>query len=185
MSMPPAERYSTANRVFHWVTALMMLVILILGWIMQPGKDGPEMAPLWEWHKSLGVLVLFITAARIVWRRFDPPPPPLPGYSGVGQGLATATHILFFVALIWMPLTGYVYSTAGGHPPILFDLIQTPALVAKDKALSATAKWLHLLTQWPIYGLILLHLGGVFYHVSVRRDGLLDRMLPPQDRRPH
>ncbi len=34
--------------------------------------------------------------------------------------------------------------------------------------------------QWIVYGLIGLHLAGVSFHLIVKRDGLLARMLPPQ-----
>ncbi|MDX3911693.1 MAG: cytochrome b [Sphingobium sp.] len=173
-------RYSGAQRIFHWVTALAMLVILVLGWIMQPGKDGPEMATLWEIHKTFGVLVFLITAARLVWRHYDPPPPAPPGQPDWDHKLANMTYAVFFLALLWFPATGYVYSTAGGHPPILFGMMPTPQLLPIDKEVAAWGKSLHRLSQWPLYALILLHLAGVFYHVSVRRDGMLDRMLPAQ-----
>jgi cytochrome b561 len=35
--------------------------------------------------------------------------------------------------------------------------------------------------QWAVYALILLHVGATARHAAVRRDGVLNRMLPPQD----
>src|ERR1700733_10214720 len=43
------------------------------------------------------------------------------------------------------------------------------------------AKVLHLLGQWGVYTLVGLHVGATVWHVAIRRDGLLDRMIPPQD----
>jgi cytochrome b561 len=31
-----------------------------------------------------------------------------------------------------------------------------------------------------VYGLIVLHVAATVWHVAVRRDGMLERMLPPQ-----
>jgi cytochrome b561 len=35
--------------------------------------------------------------------------------------------------------------------------------------------------QWAVYALILLHVAGTAWHVSIRRDGALERMLPEQN----
>jgi cytochrome b561 len=181
-AMPAAtrfERYDGLHQLMHWGTAVMMLVIIVLGWIMHIGPDSPAMFPLWEWHKTLGLFVLVATAFRLVWRVIAPPPPPLPGQPRWDHRLAQCTYALFFATLIWLPVTGYVFSTAAGYPPKLFNLIPTPALFAKNAEIEALAQWLHLSSQWLIYGLILLHLAGVVYHVAIVRDRTLDRMLPP------
>ncbi len=39
----------------------------------------------------------------------------------------------------------------------------------------------HLLGQWAVYALIILHVVATAWHVGWRRDGVLDRMLPAQD----
>jgi cytochrome b561 len=172
------KRYGGLHQLIHWVTAVMMLVIIVLGWIMHVQPDSPALYPLWEWHKTLGLFVLVITAFRLVWRLIAPPPPPLAGQPRWDHRLAQCTYALFFAALIGMPVTGYMLSTAGGYPPTLFNLIPTPAFFGKDPEIEAVAHWLHLTSQWLIYGLILLHLAGVVYHVAIVRDRTLDRMLP-------
>jgi cytochrome b561 len=40
----------------------------------------------------------------------------------------------------------------------------------------------HLAAQWLLYVAIVLHLLGTLWHIVVLRDGVLDRMLPPQSR---
>lgn len=174
----PVQRYGGLYQLMHWVTAVVMLVVIVLGWVMHVQPDSPALYPLWEWHKTLGLFVLIITAIRLVWRLIALPPPPLPGQPAWDHRLAQCTYALFFTALIGMPVTGYLLSTAGGYPPTLFNLIPTPALFGKDPKIEAVAHWLHLKSQWLIYGLILLHLAGVVYHVAIVRDRTLDRMLP-------
>jgi hypothetical protein len=41
---------------------------------------------------------------------------------------------IFFLALFWMPITGFLTSYSGGHPIKLFDLIPTPDFLPRDKA---------------------------------------------------
>ena len=79
-----------------------------------------------------------------------------------------------------MPVTGYLQS-ADGRPVSYFGLFNLPEL-PKNKALGDVADVLHVLGQWALYTLVGLHVGATVWHVAIRRDGLLDRMLPPQDR---
>jgi cytochrome b561 len=54
----------------------------------------------------------------------------------------------------------------------------------QDDAVSQATLAIHLVGQWLVYALIVLHLLGTVWHVVVRRDGTLERMLPPQGRAP-
>ena len=174
------KRYSAQNQLFHWASALLMTVVIILGWIIATGGPTPTMLPLWEWHKTLGLVVLLITVARIIWRWIDGPPS-APGHQPVwDRRLSHATYIALFAVMILMPVSGYLMSSAAGHPPKLFDVIQTPALIAPDKSLQNLAGAIHIIGQFFVYFLILLHLAGIVYHIAIVRDGMLDRMLPKQ-----
>jgi len=132
----------------------------------------------------LGGIVLAITAFRIVWRFLDPPPPYTPMIAAWDQALAHLVYWLFFAALLWMPITGLLTSTYGGHATRLFNLIPTPLLLPKNKRLSDLFSALHLAGQWAVYALIVLHLAGVTLHLLGRRDGVLGRMLPPHATEP-
>ena len=59
----------------------------------------------------------------------------------------------------------------------LFDISALP----KNKTLGDFANVLHVTGQWGLYALVSLHVAATVWHVAIRRDGLLNRMLPPQD----
>jgi len=172
-------RYSRLNQALHWTTAVCMFAILPLAWVMVNSKPGAAYRDaLFNWHKTLGAIVLLVTAYRIVWRFFDPPPPYPPGVAAADRTLAHIAYWLFFALLIFMPVTGYLGSAFGGHPLKLFNWIPTPQPVAPDKAMAEFLISLHLAGQWAVYTLIALHLGAVLIHVIWGRDGVLGRMLP-------
>jgi cytochrome b561 len=178
-------KYSPMNQALHWITALCMLAILPLAWVMTNAKEGtPFSTALFNWHKTLGGIVLIVTAIRIVWRFRDPPPPYPAAVAAWDRMLAHIVYWLFFAVLIWMPVTGFLTSTYGGHATKLFNAVPTPLLLPKDKDLSGIFGTLHGLGQWAVYALIGLHLSAVAFHLIWRRDGVLGRMLPPNAAEP-
>jgi cytochrome b561 len=173
------RRYSSLNQAPHWITAGCMFAILPLAWVMTNMKpDAAYREDLFNWHKTLGVIVLFITAFRAIWRAFDGPPPYPQRVAFWERRLAHAAYWIFFLVLFWMPITGFLTSYSGGHPIKLFDLVPTSDLLPRDKAWAAFFDSLHLAGQWAIYALIVLHLAAITLRTVCRRTGILGRMLP-------
>ncbi len=172
-------RYSAANQALHWITALCMFAILPLAWVMTDSeKFTPARAAMYNWHKTLGIIVLIVTAFRIVWRFIDKPPKYPPVVAAWNRGLAHATYGLFYLTLLWMPITGFIMSTSEGHATKLFNVIPTPLLWGKNEKLADQFGALHAYGQWAVYALILLHVAAVALHLIWSKDGVLGRMLP-------
>ena len=179
------RRYSSVNQWLHWITAGCMFAILPLAWVMTNAKEGTAFSELlYNWHKTLGAIVLGVTAYRIVWRFIDKPPPYPPIVERWTRALAQAVYGLFFLTLLWMPITGFIMTEFEGYPTKLFNLIPTPQLWPKNEHWADVFNYLHALGQWFVYGLIVLHIGGVIFHLMFRRDGVLGRMLPPHSGEP-
>jgi cytochrome b561 len=77
-----------------------------------------------------------------------------------------------------MPLSGYVGLAAAGKPVSLFGIVPIPLLAPQSGRLSQAAIALHLCGEFMIYGLVALHVGAALMHGFIRRDGILERMLP-------
>ena len=69
-----------------------------------------------------------------------------------------------------------------GRRVCYFGLLSIPGF-AKNEAVDQFTTGLHLAGQWAVYTLVLLHVAATAWHVAIRRDALLSRMLPPQDSR--
>src|SRR5689334_22405475 len=138
-------RYSNANQAMHWLTAACMFAILPLGWVMVNASEKlPFRGSLFNWHKTLGAVVLIVTAIRIIWRFVDPPPPYPPRVAAWDRVLAHLVYWLFFAGMIFMPVTGLLLTLYGTHPVKLFDLVATPQFLAPDKGLADLFTTLHL-----------------------------------------
>ena len=176
----PTTRYTATAQWLHWVTALLILATIPIAWQMIEMKPGiPERAAYFAAHKSIGVTVLLLAAARLIWRRRHSAPPFPPSTPRWVARAAKANHVLLYCVLLAMPVSGYLQSATNGHPVNYFGLFELP-LLPQDEAVSRTFLAIHRIGQWPLYALIVLHVLGAAWHVVMLRDGSLDRMLPPQ-----
>ena len=63
---------------------------------------------------------------------------------------------------------------------IVLNALITLPLLPENKPLAEAAGKMHEATQWALYALVALHVLATSWHVGVRRDGALHRMLPKQ-----
>lgn len=174
-------RYNPTAQALHWLTSLLVLAVLPLAWVAVSLPPTPAKGTMFTLHKSVGLTILAIVAARIVWRALHPAPPD-PNTPRALLLLARVNHWLLYLVFLVMPISGYLLSAWSGRATSYFGLFTIPGL-PQNEAAQRTAEAVHLLGQWAVYAVVLLHLAGTAWHLVVRRDGLLARMLPVQDGR--
>jgi len=148
--------------------------------VMMSVPKGLEQDWMMVFHRSLGVTIFAAAVLRLAWRSTHPAPPSLSGVPRVTELISEVTHWLLHALLLLMPITGYLQS-ADDRPVSCFGLFNLAEL-PRNKPLGHVAQVVHLAGQWVIYALVGLHVAATVWHVAIRRDGLLNRMIPPQDR---
>ncbi|MGB1540131.1 MAG: cytochrome b, partial [Rickettsiales bacterium] len=64
-----SNRYHPAQRVMHWLMAVLILGMIAIGWYMHGLERESELRPiLYGLHKSTGVLVLMLFSIRVILR---------------------------------------------------------------------------------------------------------------------
>ncbi|AWN40587.1 cytochrome b [Methylobacterium durans] len=176
---PARLRYTATQQALHWITAALVLAVLPLAWIAESlARDAPAKGTMFVLHKSVGLTILAIVIARIVWRMIHPAPPH-PATPAALTILGRLNHGLLYAIFLVMPVSGYLLSALAGRDTPYFWLFTVPGL-AKDEALQPIFKQVHLVGQWAVYALVVLHVLATAWHVAIRRDGLHERMLPAQ-----
>ncbi|MBU1540880.1 MAG: cytochrome b [Alphaproteobacteria bacterium] len=180
----PRNRYSTVSLTLHWLIAALVVsqVLLIMA---HDATEGPISREFVQIHKSVGLGILVLTLGRIGWRIANPAIP-LPDEMPRWQRLlARATHILFYVVLIGMPLGGWAASSAAGREIVWFGLFEWPLLpIGGGREAAGQLMDMHELGAKALYVLIILHVAGALKHHFVDRDNVLHRMIPWIPRRP-
>lgn len=177
--MPIVTGYRPAARILHWLSALLVLATIPAGVIMvQEGLSRPLQNGLYMFHKNIGVVILLLVLARLAYRVANPPPPLPAGLPALQANIARSVHLLLYLFLIIMAVSGYVRVVAGGFPLEVWDALGVPRLVAESTVLADQAKAVHAFARYGLVALIALHIGAAVYHGVVRKDGIVSRMWP-------
>lgn len=167
--------YDAVAKSFHWLVAALIAAQFATELI--PNEWASEEA-LASWHVSIGPSILALMLLRLVWRLTHRPPPAPADLPPGLRVLSRATHWAFYVLLIALPLLGWTAASGFGATPYLFGVIPLPALIDKDKPTAEAIGGAHGLLAWALLAVIALHVAGALYHATVKRDGVVGRMLP-------
>ncbi|AUX93050.1 cytochrome b [Mixta gaviniae] len=162
----------------HWLVALAVYGMFALGlWMVTLGYYDTWYHKAPELHKSVGMVLFAVMILRVIWRFISPPPTPLASYSPLVRYSATAAHLLLYLLLFAIFITGYLISTGEGQPIDIFGLLSAPAVINADATQIDLAGDIHLWLAWSVVILSLLHGLAALKHHFIDRDITLKRML--------
>ena len=97
----PAARYSWQAIALHWVLAVLIIGMLVLGYSLEDiPRNTPARGFYVNLHKSFGVLALVLVLVRLGWR-FSHKPPPLEASMPRWQVVAAAwSHRLLYLCIL-------------------------------------------------------------------------------------
>jgi cytochrome b561 len=95
-----------------------MFAVIPLGWHMTMlARNDPHRESWYTVHESIGLTILALAVLRLGWR-WCYPPPPLPGTMATAERfVATLRHRLLHPVLLFMPVSGYLFSWRPTHSP--------------------------------------------------------------------
>lgn len=176
-----APTYSATARTFHWLTVVLLAILVPVGFIMADRMEsdigGPLTEALYSTHKSLGFVVLLLTVARLGYRLARGAPPDEPTRTGWQRMVSHATHWLLYALLLGVPLAGWV-AVSYYDARVLFGLVALPRITPVDQDVAQLVFEAHKAGAFLILALIALHLAGALRHHFLLKDGVLRRMLP-------
>lgn len=167
-------RYSHGAATFHWLTVVLILIQLYLGFQFSDMPRGPARMEVFAWHKTVGATILIVTLLRLGYRLINPPPPYPSDLPRWDRFLAVWSHRIVYALLIALPLTGLIAVSErakDGWVDLLWGL-RLPAL-----RLGEGFGDVHEILVFTTIALLVLHVAAGIYHM-VRRDHASGRMPP-------
>jgi cytochrome b561 len=174
----PLKSYDPVLKAFHWSTLLLIAAAYVAIWGSYAVATKELEAFLTHMHRSLGVTVFVLTVFRLGWR-WRARIPSLPADLPVIQKVAArvAEYVLYALLLI-QPILGILYINARGRRVDVFFLGELPPIVGPDKMFAKQAIAAHDIVAYVLLTFIALHAAAALFHHFVRRDDVLNGMLP-------
>jgi len=168
------KKYNTPAVVLHWLVALLIIGLLIVGWLMTDLEKGSDLRKqVYNLHKSFGLIVFVLVLTRIYWRLISRVPEPVEKNRYLA-GLAHVAHLLIYILIAFVPLLAL---TAGSFNRG-FDFF----IWHWDPVFSIDKEWAHALMHWhgllaySLASLVGFHVLAALWHQFIRRDHIFRRM---------
>jgi cytochrome b561 len=171
-----ANSFGLFSRLLHWTMALAVIAMLALGTVI--ANMQPDLSTLWLYglHKTIGIIILSLVVIRLIWHRISPPPPPIGAASAWETRAARAAHVLFYILLIAIPLSGWFASSATGIDVMLFDRWVLPPIAPVSELWEKRGFAVHGVLTKALFGLIIIHVLAALKR-QIEGDGTLTRMI--------
>ena len=174
------KSYGWITITLHWLQATGIIFMFGLGLYMV------ELTYYDAWykgsldlHKSLGICLMLVWVAMVVWRNLNPRPRPEPAPAHELLA-AKAMHWVLYLVIAALLITGYLISTADGRSIEVFELFSVPALPAFVENQETVVGDIHEILAWTLAACVAVHFLAALKHHFLDRDKTLRRMLRPQ-----
>lgn len=181
-----SKSYDAFAIFLHWVMALGIITLIVIGLIMTHVKLKPfDLFRLYQLHKSIGITILLAAFLRLAWRLMHKPPALPVAMPPLERKAAETSHLLLYFYLFVLPLTGWAVVSAAvlNIPTRLYGIIPWPHLPIlpnlKHKApVEHVLALIHTYLAWTLIAVLVLHAAAALRHHFILHDDILTRMLP-------
>ena len=182
-SGPLAIRYRRIVVAIHWITAILVLTQIYIGFKFHSMPKGPERLDAFAWHKTVGATILLLALIRLAVRLLNPPPPYPTGFPRLQRFFAVWSHRLLYFMLFALPLTGLaaVSGRAEDGTVALRWGLSLPTIpgIAKENDFGDVHEALVFVT----IALLVIHVSAALYNQFISTTNVADRMWPFRARR--
>ena len=162
--MQTESRYSGISTLNHWITALLVIAMLTLGFVGGEAPNEDMEHYILGVHVALGFFTLLFVLWRVAFRLYEGFPPNL-GASPLERGLAWLVHRLILLSLVLLVLTGPLYLFTEGEGMDVFGWFSFYIPLESLAVIHEPVEEIHkLLGVYVLPVLLILHLLGAVKH---------------------
>ena len=166
--------YGIISKALHWLSAIILFIQIPLGFYLVDLDFGEQRITIEDIHVTLGLTVFYIIIIRLINNILNPTPKLDPNIFKGQRFLAKMNHVLLYIAILSITISGILKKLFNGETlTILFKEIQ----INENFDLADRFYEIHILSNYTLIGLIVLHITAVIIHKLFFGDNLLKRIL--------
>ncbi|OUR95930.1 cytochrome B [Gammaproteobacteria bacterium 42_54_T18] len=127
-------------------------------------------------HKSIGILLAGVFIFRVIWKLTNIKLQPLSTHTAIEKKLAQLTHVLLYVLMACIMVSGYLISTADGRVIEVFGWFEIPATLTNIENQEDIAGEVHYYLALTLISLSTIHALAAIKHHVIDKDETLRRM---------
>jgi superoxide oxidase len=171
------QQFGFFTKLLHWSIFLLMSAQFAIIYKREYlPKDAPEKLQYILWHKSFGVIVLYLAIFMLISRYIGHRPLFPKTMPPAHQKATKYGHAALYLVMFLMPISGYLMSTFSGYAVSVFGWYDLPKLFAVNKQFASLCFEIHRFTSYAILALVGGHILASLYHHFFLKDNVLKRM---------
>ena len=171
--------YGKMSKALHWSMAALLIGLFAVGLYMTDLTYYDSLYHILPWwHKSIGLSIALLLVLRIAWRLFNSKPKPLATHKAWEINIASKVHVLLYLLIALIALSGYLISTSEGKGIEFFGWFEVPALLTLPTETADLAGAAHFYLAWALIVFTAAHAGAAIKHHVIDKDTTLIKMKP-------
>ena len=167
-----SKKYSLANRITHWLTALGILTLIPLGLIMHEMEVSADKLSLYRTHTIIGIVILLLTLFRVYLYFTHDCPPQIKTDSNFNDKLSGWIHNAFYFAILLMTFAGLAINATIG----LINAYKSNDISQFSADINVLPAEFHEILYFILAVLIVMHVTGVLRHIILKKENIIKRM---------
>ena len=168
------SEYGLISKFLHWVSALLLLVQIPLGFYLVDLDFSQERLTLENVHVITGLAIFYLVIFRLINKIINPTPKLNPSIFKGQKFLAKLNHIFLYVTILSITLSGIFKKLFNGEELVIFF---RTFKVQSNFELNELFYDIHVYSNYLIIILITVHILAVVTHKIFFNDNLLKKIL--------
>ena len=166
--------YGFISKIFHWLSAAVLVAQIPLGFYLVDLDFSESRVFIENIHVTIGLGIFYLTILRLIYKLFNPTPA-LGNSVFIGQRvIAKLNHILLYLSILVITISGALKKLFNGE---MLDLFFFDLEIKDNFDLAELFYEIHIIGNYTLIALILLHMSAVIIHKILFKENLLKRIL--------
>jgi cytochrome b561 len=166
--------YGIISKLLHWLSAILLLIQIPLGFYLVGLDFGEERITIENIHVLVGLGIFYVVIFRLLNNLINPVPKLGPA-TFLGQRLiAKLNHLLLYIAILSITISGILKKLFNGESLVIFF---KKIKIEDNFELADQFYNIHILSNYVLIGLVVLHISAVIIHKLFFKENLLKKIL--------
>lgn len=166
-------RYDSLSRILHWVVAIGIIYITIVGYTLHFMTNPQTFTFFSELNMSLATFMVPLMVFRFCWRFFRPSVPYDAHISGYKKGMVVLLHEIFYLLIFMVLISGFLMLE---HGYSFFGLMQIPQPL-NNPPVNHFFFIVHRYSCIALALMLIMHIAAVIKHQLIDKYPILSRMM--------